>query len=363
MTADPVLDTSDSQALNAYSYGNNSLVSFSDPTGMVLQIDGRPAYVGSAAMSTMSPAAWDRAYSYNVGVARNWLNAVTHKTRSTYPAFVGRENHLMSPAQRRSKWETQFANWSLQPADRRPPDYDQFAAARSVTSSLMFAPVIRRHPVSKRPSTWWDSSFRYLRVPGWRASAARLSSERLLESKARSGPVAPSQPVPARVRVRWGTTAVLSSRRRSPRKQSAVTARQRRALERTASLATRRCSWPMEPASRSPRSRSATRSGTPNRTIASSSTTWSLRCTSPRTTTTSSTSRLGRRLGRALSPRPRTTASGMRRPAHGLTPRILGLETIFQRPAEVKSRFNLCAAMLQSIEPTTSPSKIFTLTM
>jgi RHS repeat-associated protein len=129
MTADPMLDTSNPQALNAYSYGNNSPVSFSDPTGMVLQIDGRPAYVGSAAMSTMGPDAWDRAYRYNVGVARNWFYAVTHKTRPTYPAFVGKENHLMSPKQRRAKWETQFANWSLQAPDHRPPDYDQFAAA------------------------------------------------------------------------------------------------------------------------------------------------------------------------------------------------------------------------------------------
>jgi hypothetical protein len=35
----------------------------------------------------------------------------------------------MSPKQRRAKWETQFANWSLQAPDHRPPDYDQFAAA------------------------------------------------------------------------------------------------------------------------------------------------------------------------------------------------------------------------------------------
>jgi hypothetical protein len=34
MTADPVLDMSNPQALNAYSYGNNSPVSFSDPAGM-----------------------------------------------------------------------------------------------------------------------------------------------------------------------------------------------------------------------------------------------------------------------------------------------------------------------------------------
>ncbi|MFJ9782540.1 polymorphic toxin type 24 domain-containing protein [Amycolatopsis sp. NPDC101161] len=129
MTADPVLDTSDPQALNAYSYGNNSPVSYSDPTGMVLQIDGRPAYIGSAAIGSMSPAARDRAYQYNYGVARNWAYAVSHRTRPTYPAFVGKENHLMSPKERRAHWETQFANWSLQPPDHRPPDYDQFAAA------------------------------------------------------------------------------------------------------------------------------------------------------------------------------------------------------------------------------------------
>ncbi|MER6799633.1 RHS repeat-associated core domain-containing protein [Amycolatopsis mediterranei] len=34
LTADPVLDTGNPQALNAYSYGNNSPVSFSDPSGM-----------------------------------------------------------------------------------------------------------------------------------------------------------------------------------------------------------------------------------------------------------------------------------------------------------------------------------------
>jgi hypothetical protein len=28
-----------------------------------------------------------------------------------------------------SDWETQFANWSSQPPDHRPPDHDQFAAA------------------------------------------------------------------------------------------------------------------------------------------------------------------------------------------------------------------------------------------
>ncbi len=129
MTADPVLDTSDPQTLNAYSYGNNSPVSFSDPTGMVLQIDGRPAYIGSDAMSSMNPANWARAYQYNYGVARNWAIAVTHKTPPTYPAFVGKENHQLTPAQRRARWETQFANWSLEPPDRRPPDYDQFRAA------------------------------------------------------------------------------------------------------------------------------------------------------------------------------------------------------------------------------------------
>ncbi|MGW4524997.1 polymorphic toxin-type HINT domain-containing protein [Amycolatopsis sp. NPDC004378] len=129
MTADPVLDTSNPQALNAYSYGNNSPVSFSDPTGMILQIDGRPAYIGTDAMSTMGAEAWDRAFRYNAGVARNWFYAVTHKTRPTYPGFVGRENHLMSPKQRRAKWETEFANWSLQPPDHRPQDCDQFAAA------------------------------------------------------------------------------------------------------------------------------------------------------------------------------------------------------------------------------------------
>ncbi|MGW3994810.1 RHS repeat-associated core domain-containing protein [Amycolatopsis sp. NPDC004772] len=129
MTADPVLDTGDPQALNAYSYGNNSPVSFSDPTGMVLQIDGRPAYIGSAAMASMSPANWERAYRHNVGVARNWAHAVTHKTPPTYPAFVGKENHQLTPKQRRARWETQFAYWSLEPPDRRPPDFDQFAAA------------------------------------------------------------------------------------------------------------------------------------------------------------------------------------------------------------------------------------------
>ncbi|MFJ9782542.1 hypothetical protein ACIRSS_23375 [Amycolatopsis sp. NPDC101161] len=46
MTADPVFDTSNPRAPNAY--GNNSPVSFSDPAAMVLQIDGRPAYIGSA---------------------------------------------------------------------------------------------------------------------------------------------------------------------------------------------------------------------------------------------------------------------------------------------------------------------------
>src|SRR2546430_2857335 len=35
----------------------------------------------------------------------------------------------MSPKQRRAQWETRFANWSLEPPDRRPPDFDQFEAA------------------------------------------------------------------------------------------------------------------------------------------------------------------------------------------------------------------------------------------
>ncbi|MEV6644325.1 polymorphic toxin-type HINT domain-containing protein [Amycolatopsis sp. NPDC051371] len=127
MTADPVLDTSNPQALNAYSYGNNSPVSFSDPTGMVLQIDGRPAYIGSAAITTMSPANRDRANRYNTGVARNWITAGIKAP--SYPAWVGKDTHLVSPKVRRAMWETKFANWSLEPPDRRPPDFDQFEAA------------------------------------------------------------------------------------------------------------------------------------------------------------------------------------------------------------------------------------------
>jgi RHS repeat-associated protein len=75
MIADLVLDTSDPQALNAYSYGNNSPVSFSDPTGMVLQIDGRPAYIGSDAMSSMSLANWERAFQYKKLLPRILLSS------------------------------------------------------------------------------------------------------------------------------------------------------------------------------------------------------------------------------------------------------------------------------------------------
>ncbi|WP_326952260.1 RHS repeat-associated core domain-containing protein [Amycolatopsis sp. NBC_01286] len=127
MTADPVLDTSNPQALNAYSYGNNSPVSFSDPTGMVLQIDGRPAYIGSAAISSMSPAGKDRANRYNAAVGRNWI--IASIKAPAYPAWVGKDTHLVSPKVRRGIWETKFANWSLQPPEQRPPDFDQFEAA------------------------------------------------------------------------------------------------------------------------------------------------------------------------------------------------------------------------------------------
>ncbi len=75
ISLNPVLDPADPQQINGYSYADNTPITGSDPSGLIIQMDGRPAWIGSDAINSMSPAAADRAKNYNDGVARNRKDA------------------------------------------------------------------------------------------------------------------------------------------------------------------------------------------------------------------------------------------------------------------------------------------------
>ncbi|GHG31364.1 type IV secretion protein Rhs [Amycolatopsis bullii] len=82
VSLDPILNPLDPQQVNGYSYANNSPVSFSDPSGLILQMDGRPAWIGTAAISAMNPANAERARTYNAGVKRNWGSSKSQNASS-----------------------------------------------------------------------------------------------------------------------------------------------------------------------------------------------------------------------------------------------------------------------------------------
>jgi len=81
VSLDPILNPADPQQINGYSYANNSPLSFSDPSGLILQMDGRPAWIGQDAIASMSPAKAARARNYNAGVKTNWASAGARPAR------------------------------------------------------------------------------------------------------------------------------------------------------------------------------------------------------------------------------------------------------------------------------------------
>ncbi|WP_091316846.1 RHS repeat domain-containing protein [Amycolatopsis tolypomycina] len=92
VSLDLITDFFSPQQINGYSYANNSPINFSDPSGLILQMDGRPAWIGQDAIASMSPAKAARARNYNAGVKTNWKRAPVQRQRSP------REEMLARPA-------------------------------------------------------------------------------------------------------------------------------------------------------------------------------------------------------------------------------------------------------------------------
>jgi RHS repeat-associated protein len=89
---DPILNPADPQQINGYSYANNSPINFSDPSGLIVRMDGYSAWIGSAAISSMSPAKAAQAKNYNAGVKRAWSRTPVERKRTE------REELLATPA-------------------------------------------------------------------------------------------------------------------------------------------------------------------------------------------------------------------------------------------------------------------------
>jgi len=88
VSLDPLLDPADPQQINGYSYANNSPISFSDSSGLILQMDGRPAWIGQDAIASMSPAKAAQARNYNAGVKINWKRAPCSASAPSAKSFL-----------------------------------------------------------------------------------------------------------------------------------------------------------------------------------------------------------------------------------------------------------------------------------
>ena len=99
------LNPADPQQINGYSYANNSPINFSDPTGLIIQMDGRPAWIGQDAIASMSPAKAAQTRNYNAGVGRNWKRAPVERRRSHT------EELLATPAIGHGMSKEQFENF------------------------------------------------------------------------------------------------------------------------------------------------------------------------------------------------------------------------------------------------------------
>lgn len=77
------MDTGNPQQMNGYAYAGNSPITFSDPSGQIIQMDGHPAYVSTAGVT--DPAELARANAYNDAVRDNWAqSAARHEQQANY---------------------------------------------------------------------------------------------------------------------------------------------------------------------------------------------------------------------------------------------------------------------------------------
>ncbi|WP_285490137.1 polymorphic toxin type 43 domain-containing protein, partial [Amycolatopsis taiwanensis] len=85
-TVDPILDTNNPQQMNGYAYAGNSPITYNDATGLLLSIDGRPAFISTAGVT--SPAKLAYANKYNNAVKNNWKKgaAVAKRLQKTHAA-------------------------------------------------------------------------------------------------------------------------------------------------------------------------------------------------------------------------------------------------------------------------------------
>ncbi|WAL63775.1 hypothetical protein ORV05_22570 [Amycolatopsis cynarae] len=67
ISVDPLLTLSNPQTGNGYTYSADNPLSFSDPSGLIVQIDGHAAWIGGDS---------DYARAYNAGIARSWASSI-----------------------------------------------------------------------------------------------------------------------------------------------------------------------------------------------------------------------------------------------------------------------------------------------
>ncbi|MTD56099.1 RHS repeat-associated core domain-containing protein [Amycolatopsis pithecellobii] len=94
-SVDPLLTLSNPQSGNGYTYSADNPLTYSDPSGLIIQIDGRPAPIGQDWINNNpGQAAW--ANGYNDAVKRNWANSFAHNPDAAVNRANGSSYHTSS---------------------------------------------------------------------------------------------------------------------------------------------------------------------------------------------------------------------------------------------------------------------------